>query len=168
MKKNDSIKKALEENWAVSPLPEGHEDRFARKLERGTAGVKQRRIWPSVVTFFAAASLLVMLFLWRGTNSGGTAVDTLSMVKGYYAALIWEESEYIADITERMNPGERENLLSEVRYIKEEADSIADTILEGIDNEDEKIHYMIVVYSSHLNSLKKLSAYLQPNYRSEN
>lgn len=167
MKKDDRIKKALEANWVVPPLPGGHEDRFVRKLERGTAGVKQRRIWPSVVTFVAAASLLVMLFLWRGTNSNG-AVDTLSMVKGYYAALIWEESEYIAGITEQMNHEERENLLSEVKYIKEEADSIADTILEGIDNEDEKIHYMIVVYSSHLNSLKKLSAYLQPNYRSEN
>lgn len=167
MKKDDRIKKALEANWVVPPLPEGHEDRFARKLERGTTRVRQRRIWPSVVTFVAAASLLVMLFLWRGTNSNG-AVDTLSMVKGYYAALIWEESEYIAGITEQMNHEERENLLSEVKYIKEEADSIADTILEGIDNEDEKIHYMIVVYSSHLNSLKKLSAYLQPNYRSEN
>ena len=167
MKKEDRIKKALEANWVVPPLPEGHEDRFIRKLERGTAGVKQRRIWPSVVTLVAAASLLLILSLWRGTNSGG-AVDTLSMVKGYYAALIWEESEYIAGITEQMNHEERENLLSEVKYIKEEADSIADTILEGIDNEDEKIHYMIVVYSSHLNSLKKLSAYLQPNYRSEN
>ncbi len=167
MKKDDRIKKALEANWVVPPLPEGHEDRFIRKLERGTTRVRQRRIWPSVVTFVAAASLLVMLFLWRGTNSNG-AVDTLSMVKGYYAALIWEESEYIAGITEQMNHEERENLLSEVKYIKEEADSIADTILEGIDNEDEKIHYMIVVYSSHLNSLKKLSAYLQPNYRSEN
>lgn len=167
MKKDDRIKKALEANWVVPPLPGGHEDRFVRKLERGTTRVRQRRIWPSVVTFVAAASLLVMLFLWRGTNSNG-AVDTLSMVKGYYAALIWEESEYIAGITEQMNHEERENLLSEVKYIKEEADSIADTILEGIDNEDEKIHYMIVVYSSHLNSLKKLSAYLQPNYRSEN
>lgn len=167
MKKDDRIKKALEANWVVPPLPEGHEDRFIRKLERGTTRVRQRRIWPSVVTFVAAASLLVMLFLWRGTNSNG-AVDTLSMVKGYYAALIWEESEYIAGITEQMNHEERENLLSEVKYIKEEADSIADTILEGIDNEDEKIHYMIVVYSSHLNSLKKLSAYLQPHYRSEN
>lgn len=167
MKKDDRIKKALEANWVVPPLPGGHEDRFVRKLERGTAGVKQRRVWPSVVTLVAAASLLLILFLWRGTNSGG-AVDTLSMVKGYYAALIWEESEYIAGITEQMNHEERENLLSEVKYIKEEADSIADTILEGIDNEDEKIHYMIVVYSSHLNSLKKLSAYLQPNYRSEN
>lgn len=151
----------------VPPLPGGHEDRFIRKLERGTTRVRQRRIWPSVVTFVAAASLLLILYLWRGTNSNG-AVDTLSMVKGYYAALIWEESEYIAGITEQMNHEERENLLSEVKYIKEEADSIADTILEGIDNEDEKIHYMIVVYSSHLNSLKKLSAYLQPNYRSEN
>lgn len=167
MKKDDRIKKVLEANWVVPPLPEGHEDRFIRKLERGTTRVRQRRIWPSVVTFVAAASLLVMLFLWRGTNSNG-AVDTLSMVKGYYAALIWEESEYIAGITEQMNHEERENLLSEVKYIKEEADSIADTILEGVDNEDEKIHYMIVVYSSHLNSLKKLSAYLQPNYRSEN
>ena len=167
MKKDDRIKKALEANWVVPPLPGGHEDRFIRKLERGTTRVGQRRIWPSVVTFVAAASLLVMLFLWRGTNSNG-AVDTLSMVKGYYAALIWEESEYIAGITEQMNHEERENLLSEVKYIKEEADSIADSILEGIDNEDEKIHYMIVVYSSHLNSLKKLSAYLQPNYRSEN
>lgn len=163
MKKDDRIKKALEANWVVPPLPEGHEDRFIRKLERGTTRVRQRRIWPSVVTFVAAASLLLILFLWRGTNSGG-AVDTLSMVKGYYAALIWEESEYIAGITEQMNHEERENLLSEVKYIKEEADSIADTILEGIDNEDEKIHYMIVVYSSHLNSLKKLSAYLQPHY----
>lgn len=167
MKKDDSIKKALEKNWPVPPMPVGHEDRFARKLESGTTRVKQRRIWPSVVTFVAAASLLVMLFLWRGTNSDG-ATDTLSMVKGYYAALIWEESEYIAGITERMNPVERENLLSEVKYIKEEADSIADTILEGVDNKDEKIHYMIVVYSSHLNSLKKLSAYLQPNYRNDN
>ena len=167
MKKDDRIKKALEANWVVPPLPGGHEDRFIRKLERGTTRVGQRRIWPSVVTFVAAASLLVMLFLWRGTNSNG-AVDTLSMVKGYYAALIWEGSEYIAGITEQMNHEERENLLSEVKYIKEEADSIADSILEGIDNEDEKIHYMIVVYSSHLNSLKKLSAYLQPNYRSEN
>lgn len=167
MKKDDRIKKALEANWVVPPLPEGHEDRFVRKLERGTTRVRQRRIWPSVVTFVAAASLLLILYLWRGTNSNG-AVDTLSMVKGYYAALIWEESEYIAGITEQMNHEERENLLSEVKYIKEEADSIADTILEGIDNEDEKIHYMIVVYSSHLNSLKKLSAYLQPHYRSEN
>lgn len=167
MKKDDRIKKALEANWVVPPLPGGHEDRFVRKLERGTTRVRQRRIWPSVVTFVAAASLLVMLFLWRGTNSNG-AVDTLSMVKGYYAALIWEESEYIAGITEQMNHEERENLLSEVKYIKEEADSIADTILEGIDNEDEKIHYMIVVYSSHLNSLKKLSAYLQPNYINDN
>lgn len=167
MKKDDRIKKALEANWVVPPLSEGHEDRFIRKLERGTTRVRQRRIWPSVVTFVAAASLLLILSLWRGTNSNG-AVDTLSMVKGYYAALIWEESEYIAGITEQMNHEERENLLSEVKYIKEEADSIADTILEGIDNEDEKIHYMIVVYSSHLNSLKKLSAYLQPNYRSEN
>lgn len=167
MKKDDRIKKALEANWVVPPLPEGHEDRFIRKLERGTTRVRQRRIWPSVVAFVAAASLLLILSLWRGTNSNG-AVDTLSMVKGYYAALIWEESEYIAGITEQMNHEERENLLSEVKYIKEEADSIADTILEGIDNEDEKIHYMIVVYSSHLNSLKKLSAYLQPNYRSEN
>ena len=163
MKKDDRIKKALEANWVVPPLPEGHEDRFIRKLERGTTRVRQRRIWPSVVTLVAAASLLLILSLWRGTNSGG-AVDTLSMVKGYYAALIWEESEYIAGITEQMNHEERENLLSEVKYIKEEADSIADTILEGIDNEDEKIHYMIVVYSSHLNSLKKLSAYLQPHY----
>ena len=163
MKKDDRIKKALEANWVVPPLPEGHEDRFIRKLERGTTRVRQRRIWPSVVTLVAAASLLLILSLWRGTNSGG-AVDTLSMVKGYYAALIWEESEYIACITEQMNHEERENLLSEVKYIKEEADSIADTILEGIDNEDEKIHYMIVVYSSHLNSLKKLSAYLQPHY----
>ena len=167
MKKDDRIKKALEANLDVPPLPGGHEDRFIRKLERGTTRVRQRRIWPSVVTFVAAASLLLILYLWRGTNSNG-AVDTLSMVKGYYAALIWEESEYIAGITEQMNHEERENLLSEVKYIKEEADSIADTILEGIDNEDEKIHYMIVVYSSHLNSLKKLSAYLQPNYRSEN
>jgi hypothetical protein len=85
------------------------------------------------------------------------------MVKGYYAALIWEEGEYIAEITKQMAPKERENLLSEVKYIKEEADSIADTILRGIDNEDAKIHYMIVVYSSHLNSLKKLSAYLEPS-----
>ena len=167
MKKDDRIKKALEANWVVPPLPGGHEDRFVRKLERGTTRVRQRRIWPSVVTFVAAASLLLILFLWRGTNSNG-AVDTLSMVKGYYAALIWEESEYIAGITEQMNHEERENLLSEVKYIKEEADSIADTILEGIDNEDEKIHYMIVVYSSHLNSLKKLSAYLQPNYINDN
>lgn len=164
MKKDDSIKKALEKNWHVPTLPEGHEARFAHKLERGTTRVKQRRIWPSAVTFAVAASLLLVFFLWRGANSEGTtAIDTLSMVKGYYAALIWEESEYISDITEQMNPKERENLLSEVKYIKEEADSIADTILEGIDNEDEKIHYMIVVYSSHLNSLKKLSAYLQPS-----
>ena len=163
MKMDDKLKKALEENWIVPPLPEGHEARFALKLERCGTRVKKRRIWPSVVTFIAAASLLVMLFMWRGKNSEGDAVDTLSMVKGYYAALIWEEGEYIAEITKQMAPKERENLLSEVKYIKEEADSIADTILRGIDNEDAKIHYMIVVYSSHLNSLKKLSAYLEPS-----
>ena len=160
---DDKLKKALEENWIVPPLPEGHEARFALKLERCGTRVNKRRIWPSVVTFIAAASLLVMLFMWRGKNSEGDAVDTLSMVKGYYAALIWEEGEYIAEITKQMAPKERENLLSEVKYIKEEADSIADTILRGIDNEDAKIHYMIVVYSSHLNSLKKLSAYLEPS-----
>ena len=163
MKMDDKLKKALEENWIVPPLPEGHEARFALKLERCGTRVKKRIIWPSVVTFIAAASLLVMLFMWRGKNSEGDSVDTLSMVKGYYAALIWEEGEYIAEITKQMAPKERENLLSEVKYIKEEADSIADTILRGIDNEDAKIHYMIVVYSSHLNSLKKLSAYLEPS-----
>ncbi len=162
MKESDSIKSAIEAQWSVPPLPEGHEARFAHRLERSKKQRGRPRRWFPVATFVAAASVFFAVFLWQGKSGASNAIDTLSMVKGYYASLIWEESEYIERITKQMNPRDRENLLAEVKYIKQEADSIADNIIGALSGEDEKIHYMIVVYSSHLNSLKKLSAYLQP------
>lgn len=159
---DNKIKRAIEGCWEVPPIPDGHEARFARKLDRNNVSGRHGKMWQIITVFTVAASLLVTLFLWKGTNEGDGSVDTLSMVKGYYAALIWEESEYIERITENMSPSERENLLTEVKYIKKEADSIADNVIKSVQNEDEKIHYMIVVYSSHLRSLQKLSAYLQP------
>lgn len=162
MKEADKIKSAIEDRWCVPPLPEGHEARFAHRLQRSKRESRRRSLWLPFAAFAAAASLFFAVFMWQGKSGVNDTIDTLSMVKGYYASLIWEESEYIERITERMNPRDRENLLAEVKYIKQEADSIADNIIETLCDEDEKIHYMIVVYSSHLNSLKKLSAYLQP------
>lgn len=162
MKEADKIKSAIEDRWSVPPLPEGHEARFAHRLQRSKQQSRHRGMWLPFATFAAAASVLFAVFLWQGKGGANDTTDTLAMVKGYYASLIWEESEYIERITERMNPRDRENLLAEVKFIKQEADSIADNIIQALHDEDEKIHYMIVVYSSHLNSLKKLSAYLQP------
>ncbi len=163
MKEADKIKSAIEAHWSVPPLPDGHTERFARKLEKGEKRGRRRSLWMPYVAFAAAASVLVAVFMWQGTNENNNPADTLSMVKGYYASLIWEEGEYIERITAQMNPREREKLLAEVKYIKQEANAIADSIIKDLNSEDEKIHYMIVVYSSHLNSLKKLSAYLQPS-----
>lgn len=152
---------AVEKGRSIPPLPDGHTARFARKLEKSKTRRQRHNIRIGLAAFAAAAPLLVAVFLWQGGNAENAPISTIAMVRGYYASLIWEESEFIEQITEDMDEVERNHLLAEIDYLKHDADSIAETIMNGPYEEDMKIHYMIVVYSSHQKSLKRLSAYYQ-------
>lgn len=160
MKRSDRIRETIDRNWMVPSMPDGHTERFAMRLEKSksTNRTTVLALWSTLLS--VAAAIAIVIFMQQGSTMSA-AEKKMASIKGYYASLLWEESEYIEQITADLSPVTREQLINDVKIIKEQADSVAETILRNVEDEELKIHYMVVSYTSHLGSLKKLRAYFE-------
>ncbi|MBP3590245.1 MAG: hypothetical protein J6J61_06680, partial [Muribaculaceae bacterium] len=93
-------------------------------------------------------------------HTPGEMEITMAEVKGYYASLFMEETEFICDLIKDMPPQTREELMEEVARINQSPDSTIDFIMKEGMSDGEKILYATRVYKSHLHSLQHIRGIL--------
>ncbi len=157
------LKQRLDAEWKTPPLPQGSRERFLRQLEKAESA--RRPAWTlriAVVT--AIAACLTGLIFWfnqpQESQSPPQTEVTIAEVRGYYKALMWDETKYIASLVEGLDATTREHLMKEVEKIQNGPDSVIQDIQKEPFSDSEKITYITQVYMSHLRSLQHIQSLL--------
>lgn len=164
MNNNDNtvLKQMMEQAWPIPPQPAGSRERFAQRLAQTQHAKRKHRFfaWASAIGI-AASVIIAFLMLQPQSDVPATELSvqqTLSAgiaeVKGYYKAQMWSETEFIMELSKKLDPELRQRLLMEVRLINETPDSIMLDIMKQKIDEDQKIYYITSMYMAHLRSLK--------------
>ena len=163
--KDNGLKAHIEACYSRHTLPPGSRERFMAQLrQHQRKQLSRRRVWYAAGTAsLVAASLLAAALILtppEREHSSNEMEITMAEVKGYYASLFMEETEFICDLIKDMPPQTREELMEEVARINQSPDSTIDFIMKEGMSDGEKILYATRVYKSHLHSLQHIRGIL--------
>lgn len=137
-------------------LPLGSWERFMKRLEKAEHEKNRRKTWRLLTSAAIAASLLLFFFVTPGMHrdeAPPTEADLMiAEVRGYYRSLLWNETEFIANLCKELDPKTRDRLMDEVTKINMAPDSLVADIDGEHFSEDEKIYHIASIYQSHLRS----------------
>lgn len=163
--KDNGLKAHIEACYSRHTLPPGSRERFMAQLrQHQRKQLSRRRVWYAAGTAsLVAASLLAAALILtppEREHTPGEMEITMAEVKGYYASLFMEETEFICDLIKDMPSQTREELMEEVARINQSPDSTIDFIMKEGMSDGEKILYATRVYKSHLHSLQHIRGIL--------
>jgi hypothetical protein len=127
----DKLKEFIERNKSAfdcEPLPEGHLERFEKKLRRQSPSILRRYLLPIVAT--AAAACLILFFLRPQNNNDAEpslfvcdADEEMDELREYYNMRVYDMEEQIRTLHEaHPTPGTRQLL--------EETENVIETVRE--------------------------------------
>lgn len=170
------LKQWLEEALPTPALPEGSYERFLRQLDKTRARRRSRRhLRICIAASLALAACLAGFVFWHRPAEPAAIEEptraelTIAEIRGYYKALLWNESQYLAILAAEMEPAVRDTLLAEMERIQEGPEAEVEDIMDDAIPRDEKIAFITRTYSSHLHRMKCLCAdvYKERNEQSQ-
>ena len=117
-----------------------------KRLEKAEREKKRRKTWRLLTSAAIAASLLLFFFVTPGMHrdeAPPTEADLMiAEVRGYYRSLLWNETEFIANLSKELDSKTRDRLMDEVIKINMAPDSLVADIDGEHLSEDEKIYHI--------------------------
>lgn len=163
--KDNGLKTHIEACYSRHTPPPGSRERFmARLRENQRRQRNRRRAWYAAgIVSLAAASLITAALILTPPECDHAPMEmdiTMAEVKGYYASLFMEETEFLCDLIKDMPPHTRAELMEEIARINESPDSTIDFIMKENISDGEKIMHATRVHKSHLSSLQHMRSIL--------